>query len=317
MKNALFQSLCLIFVITGCSNNIDVPENLGEKIEFKLSLGGECVQIVEHSKANSNDVTAIQVYQRSAETGSKYSPYCYGLWDDATEISLTLNRGFVYRIETTYIPNAKNFVAVNEMSGAMRQPFTLAGSNGDGRVNNEFKYSSNNYFSLIALGQSAIIEGNSYSLYLRPDRDRYYGYIDDLVADKTSSISIETKRVVFGLKYDIKNFTHGEIIVKLNNVPDIVLTPQNFATTESIITLQGNSYELGGWSKVDYSELLNYSVDWKKADGSRVQVLSRSKQEFRRKLLYTLSIDLKSTQLPGDVGITHEDPVLGNGGVIQ
>lgn len=321
MKKAVWLAL-LASSMFCCQNQIAQHPQEDEKVKVKLELTSETGHTDRDlTKAVANDITAIQVQQRTNEAGSKYKSFCYGIFDNPSELTLELNKGYLYKLEITTVVDAKNRIATttDPSSGLMviRQPFTLTGSGADNRVQNKFIYTSSNYLNYISQGYTALpnASGSTYSLYNRPTTDRYYGVAEDFLADGAVGVKVETKRVVFGLKYEISGFNEGVIVVKLASAPAVEITPQSAATQQNLFTFNGSVYAVGEWVSDFYSEQIAYTVTWRKTDGTEVEVAARQ-GEFMRKKLYNLVIDLSRTSGSSSVEISKENGKLEGAGDI-
>lgn len=299
-----------------CTNKIETDVNQPEQTEVNLSLQGDYIQPA-YKAGESTDIIAIQVHQRANENGSKYKPYCYGLWDTTADINLTLNKGFLYRFETTIIPNAKNIIAASNIDGSMRQPFSVAGTKADSRVGNRFIYSTSNYFTYLTQGMSAIKDDKLYTIFNRPLLNRYHGSSVDVLAGDKNQIELTTKHVVFALKYEVTGFKDGTIRVSIKDSQPIILTPTTVATARTTICFHGSASETGiGWSDDQYSEIIPYTVHWVKNDNTEVLIM-QSESNFQRKMLYNMVIDLTQNENSGSIDIGKEDDGFGDGGNIN
>lgn len=309
----IFILTTIAILLYSCANKIETLP-VAEQIDVKFALTGEYAELQsQSSRVSLTDVLAIQVYQRTDEGGAKYKPYCYGLWDKISEVTLKLNKDFLYRVEATFIPNAKSLIAVTTPDGAMKQPFAVYGTGGDSRVANRSIYSTSNYLSGISQGTTALISGKSYNIFSRPTINRYYGEVNDIVAFDGLHIDMEVRRVAFGLKYEVVGFSEGELEIELKNAPVIVLTQANHASLQTIITFQGSTFETNEWTNDNYTESVSYAITWKKVDGTVVKIANKE-TNFQRKMLYNMKIDLRETHSSGNVNIKVEDGDLGDGG---
>lgn len=315
--NRVLLALFLLITTISCTNKIDDNRPVIDQFTLKLALTGDFKNNIEElaTKTDDNDMIAVQVYQKSTESGDKYKPYSYGLWNNNLQgAELKINKGFLYRFEATLVENAKDLIA-SSLEGAMRQPFYISGTGGDSRVNNKFIYSSINYFSGLHQGTSALINGKSYNLYSRPILNRYYTNLEDVTIEQDTQVILELKRIVFGLKYNVIGLTEGKVLIELEGVPKIELNNDNHSTLQSIICFQGSSIDIGDWMRSDYQEKIQYVVHWEKANGTKIEIL-KSGTYFQRKMLYTMEIDLTKTTSKVTIALSKDDDKLDDGGVI-
>lgn len=318
MKYFLF-SVCVLFATISCKNRIEDNTEPVEQLTIKFELNGDFKDEVEElsTKADGDDIIGVQVYQKSTVEGDKYKPYCYGLWNNnMAGAEIKVNKGFVYRFEATMVQNARTMIA-SSPEGAMKQPFAVSGTGGDSRVGNNFIYSSANYFSGLHQGSSSVLKDKNYTLFGRPNINRYYTNQEGITINESmTTINLDIKRVVFGVKYSIIGFTEGKVLVEFKNSPVIELPMDSYSTIQSIICFQGSSYEVGDWIRDDYSELIEYVVRWQKADGTTIKLIE-NQANFQRKKLYTMEIDLTKTDSKGNLIISKEDDELAEGGVVN
>ena len=99
---------CCLF-ITSCEKMSNVAEVEKELMTVKLSCIGEISDIIttplRSNVSDSKDLCAIQVH--TIDANGKTTPYAYGLFDNLSDVSITLVDGVQYRFKALYLKNAK------------------------------------------------------------------------------------------------------------------------------------------------------------------------------------------------------------------
>ena len=308
MKKLLFlTSILPAMMLAGCSEGENTLNGNGElpttdePKEYIVSLGfsGEITDITESplSKAATNDLYGIQVYS-SPSTADDYKPYAYGLFDNIDNIVIKLLEGYKYKFVSTMIVNGKNRIQIH--SGKYDLPF----SDGDGYMplNNNFVFSIINECSLFDAGVSVASEG----AFHRPAIERFYGEVSGYSPlGEDGMVTINMKKVVFGVKFIAEGLTEGILRIQLEESPDLEIIYPN-TEIEEIFTFQ-NQYPYGlTWTADDYSETIPVNITWQKNDGASIPLISRD-ITFKRNKLTTITIKVKDNSVNNGVDITTEN----------
>lgn len=313
----LFSILSVLLCLYSCSGGnsiieeptIEKPTNPKEYI-VNLGFSGEITNIEESplSRAVTNDLYGIQVYSKPS-SGSEYKPYAYGLFDDKANINIKLLEGYNYKFECTMIVDGKN--KIHNYNGGYSMPFSL--SMGEVTViQRAFIYSSSSYMNNIAYGASVEI-GNSGVLY-HSKTDRYYGQISDYNPVENGNVSINMKRVSFGLKVITEGLTEGRIKITLKDASDLYITYPNIEV-QDIFAFQGTYGPDADWISDTYSETIPLSMSWEKSDGAVVPLVTKD-ITFKRNKLTTITVKVKDNSINNGVDVSQENTPMGDGGNI-
>lgn len=309
MKKILFLLMGMC-VFLSCSKDTPIIEEVTTPKEFIVSLGfsGEITQIYESPlmrAAENNDLYGIQVYSMQVENGTQYQPYAYGLFDDKGSITVKLLEGYKYKFVSTMVVDGKSRI-LSSYEGYY-SPFFHGETT---PLTNSFTYTRDIYLSGLSRGSSFLSE--PHNIYARPNTDRYYGENEGYIPVEGGRVSINMKRVAFGVKVVVEGLTEGKIIIKLSEAPEMYI---DFPGTEiqQIFTFSDISF---CWVNDDYSETVTFSSNWSKANGETVPIASRD-ITFKRNKLTTIQIKISETTRDTGLNITTESAELGDGGIVN
>lgn len=297
MKNLLY--LFLIGVLFSCGGsgedelNPEEPDVNGEPKEYIVSLGmtGE-IEVSESpllGRASSDDLYGIQVNSKTW-TSISYSSYAWGIFDDKSKMKIRLLSGYQYNFQATVIKNGKKLIYSND--GLYSAPFYNL-------FTNEFSYEG-----AMSGVQNGMVSLEPQGLqYHHPNIDRYYGEVEDYTPTENGSILIDMKRVVYGLKFVADGLTEGKLKISVVGSPDQYITHGENNEVESIFSLYGGGNK---WIADDYSEIIEVSVIWEKADGASVQIIKSNNITVKRKHMTTVTIKVKDSSVNNGVEINQE-----------
>lgn len=191
--------ICFLFlvVLMGCSkNDTEIPTPIPPKpevsekpsvsndsITVSFKLGGDFKYSEEVlSRASSNDLYAVRVYQSQKELTTldvlpNVTMYATGYFDSPSNVVLKLAKNRYYHFEMAYIPNAKNLIH-QFPEGNYGIPFYAPYSEKQLKIN-EFLYSTDD---LDGLWTASASQGKSISSFLTQECDfntieRYNGVL--------------------------------------------------------------------------------------------------------------------------------------------
>ena len=135
--------------------------------------------------------------------------------------------------------------------------------------------------------------------------DSYIGQISIAAGAAPAGVAIPMRRAVFGIRYNVTNFSSGKLIADFSGVmPAKYLTPSEAAYQRFIYTAD----ELR-WNDSLYYSKVPVSLKWQKPDGSIV-TLGQKTIGFRRNVLTTLNVTIPAgggtvvNPVPIDTGFT-------------
>ena len=320
LRHFIFAAIAFIACAACQEKNItpEVPVQDQEVYTVQLGFGGEWDVTYEPlTRGNdNNDLYGIQVYSAPVDednTSTTWSHYAYALYDDVSNVSISLLKGFKYKFEASMVVDGKNKLKL--YSEGYSSPFFKNGSNYSPlNVTNGFIYSSTNYLST---GQSYSLEGlcsgvtylkGGHDSYDHPNTERYYGIFEDYVPEESSNdkVKIHMKRTSFGAKFIAqgKLATAGQLEINMKEAPVIILDLTQEKQHDDIYTFRyvkdAYDYQTG-----NYEEDIDVSINWyyQTEDGSTVTVpLGTHKITYKRNATTVVKINLENTNIDGGIG---------------
>ena len=318
-RHFIFAAMAFIACAACQEKNItpDAPAQDQEVYTVQLGFGGEwdvTYEPLTRGKDN-NDLYGIQVYSAPIDengTATTWTHYAYALYDDVTNASISLLKGFEYKFEATMVVDGKNKLKL--YSDGYSSPFYCYGIGYCLNVTNGFIYSSSSYLSY---GQSyysyGLSGGETYLAgrdgdYEHPNTERYYGIFEGYVPEESSNdkVKIHMKRTSFGAKFIAqgKLATAGQLEINMKDAPEIILDLTQEKQHDDIYTFRyvKNAYD---YQTGNYEEDIDVSIIWyyQTADGSTVAVpLGTHKITYKRNATTVVKINLENTNVEGGIG---------------
>lgn len=325
MKKFVF-SFFIAFVAMGCAKNENEDTDViipveAEYYTVSLSMKGD-ITITETplSRAGeSNDLYGINVYYDKEKDGNLNDIYGYGLFDNITDMAISLLTGYKYKFVCTLIKDGKDKLYYNATSSSSSniyrsigylEPFGSYYSNNttytsySGRpLGNEFILGGS---FLNNLGSGLTYTTNGLRDY--PTTDRYYGETTDYTPVKNGVVNIDMKRCVFGAKFIINGISDGTLYVTW---PNFFSSRQFTSDAEIAEVIYTFSDVEECWINADaYSEKFTFTLSWKRSNGI-TQNLDPLKVAFKRNVLTTVTINLNGASNDASLGINEENVPMG------
>jgi len=221
--NTIFFALLVASVVFGgCKKDKDdkvlSPEEEVEMVTVGMKSVGELVGTetpLTKSGGNAKPLWGIQVYlvtEREEQYYWEGAKVAYGVFDDISEVTLTLNKNRKYSIEATYMPNGQN--EIQYLGGCWAYPFSTIG--GAATPINQVIYNTSAYIHGLASG---VNDGGNLSNAKYNEMDRYYGFVAEYTPVEGGTIEIDMKRTVFGLTFigvNAEDFVYDNFVVQLD-----------------------------------------------------------------------------------------------------
>lgn len=318
--------LAIMLFSTSCSSDDVVTPDSQEPKEYTVSLGlsGEILEITQlplsRNSVDKNDLYGIQIYSKAKTSGAEYVPFAHGLFDDISNVSVTLTDNNYYKFEVTMVVDGKDKLATSLSTGSQSlgycEPFgTYYGSSAIVAVcNNTLTLSSewSTAFTGLNKGLSFLNETNdegSVDTYHTPNTDRYYGEMTGYTPSQNGTISIEMKRSVFGMKVKADGLNDGYLEVSVGGSPTMVLTSSSQEPTE-IYTFQELSALYA--NPTDYTESLQLIIKWHKYTTDDVITITDGMVNFVRLKQSYIKVNLIS-ETDNTFSITTENAAITQG----
>lgn len=286
MKNFklfLILALTVMMSMSACSNSDDgfqeppISSNVSDSISVKLSFGGE-ITFTETplSRSINNDLYALNIKQSSfpieGETFNNYNHYCYGYFDDLSNVTIKLKKEMYYHYELVLIPDGKNIIHKYDDN---TYGYPCQSNHGTTKGLNELTYSTHiTSYCMLDLGsaQPKGLVGKMPIQYLYNTIERYQGiYTNHYAVENSENVKIELNRWMFGIRLIVNDFNEGEIILKPSDDYGFsyTISPNDSGTTEweSIMEMPGvpNVGFPGLNTDNSYKELVNETWNQQKA----------------------------------------------------
>ena len=260
---AIAMLACIGF--TSCSKEVNEnPEP--ETYTVNLGWAGEILDVSYEpmTRATTDDLYGIQVYSLpksvEPEDDDDWDRYAYGLFDDPSDITITLASGYKYRFVATMVKDGKNRL-YKDYNEEYHFPFNTT-------LDNTFYYDSTKGMNTLDWGKTSLIEYDGYALY-RPNIERFYGELSDYIpGENNTNAKIEMKRTSFGAKFVAggKLAVDGKLEIQLEEAPKMEL--ELTAGDDKISDIFTFRYVDAAWAKDDYTEDIPVNFKWIRADGT-------------------------------------------------
>ncbi len=308
------KKLVLLFTLAlfaGCSEGTSTDTTIepAEPKSYTVSFGMEGEITIENTpltRASTDDLYGIQVWSKPAISTDDYVAYAYGLFDDKSKMTIKLLEGHLYKFQSTMVVDGKNVVRTDNLDDNFYwYPFAVEQET---QLENKFIWSTSNMHS-IKYGLTWTTGADGGSEYAdRPFVDRYYGEATDYAPVENGSVMIDMKRTVFGVKFIVNDLTEGELIINMEDSPQLTIVS---GTTEIEKLVTFNSVE-SAWITDNYTEDVPITITWKKADGVVVPLINQT-VTFTRKQLSTITIKIKDAGVGSDMDLILEAGDLADG----
>lgn len=286
-KSAVIALIACVGFVACSTESIETPpepEPQPETYTVKLGWAGEILDVSYEpmeTRAATDDLYGIQVYSKpNTEDYRSWSNYAYGLFDDPTNITITLQNGFKYKFVATMVKDVKSRIYYSY--GRYHEPFNVT-------LDNKFYYDSNVYMSLSSGYTSLTPEGRHYN---RPNIERFYGELIDYTPEESSTnAKIEMKRTSFGAKFVAggKLAVDGKLEIQIDTAPkmEMALTEGEDEISD-IFTFSDVD---AAWAKDDYTEDIEVSFKWIRTDGTEPP-LGTHKITFKRNTITVVEVNI-------------------------
>lgn len=260
-KSAILALLACVGIVA-CNNNSEVVPDEPETYTVQLGWAGEILDVSYEpmaTRAATDDLYGIQVYSKPKTAGDEtsWSNYAYGLFDDPSNITITLASGYKYKFVASMVRNGKNRIQKNDEEEYIH-PFNWT------KLDNKFYYDSTNKL-LMDSGNSSLQDG----LYVRPNIERFYGELSDYIPSESgTNAKIDMKRTSFGARFVAggKLAVDGKLEIQIDNAPKMELALT--ADADEISDIFTFKFVSNAWAKDDYAENIDVNFKWIRADGT-------------------------------------------------
>lgn len=199
---------------------VTTSDTLDVKLVGNVSVSEESLIT---SRAGSNDLIGVQIYQLTSLT-NKLKSYACGVFDDLDKITFKMVKGNHYLIRMNYYPNAKNIV-YNYSDGTYGNPFSYlygltsytinepvyySGTGSDGNTGDELPQLFSELYQPT--------EDRYSQSFKRGMTPRYLGELEDVTIEDETQIEIQLYLCMMGITLNVGNFTEGELNMTFEHV---------------------------------------------------------------------------------------------------
>ena len=257
-----FAAVCMIALcLVSCNKTNVQTEDLGEYVQVSLGFSMEAPIITTTPMTKAGEARnwyQIQVYS-AVEGKTNYGYYGYGFFDNVDNMLINLKRGYQYKFEVDMIVDGSEKI----------NRFSLVNSGWAG-ISNSFYLSSDEHIRY--LGEGYLYMRRPADTFNRPDVDRFYGITDGYVPKTSGKVTVDMKRVSFGVKFIAKEFTEGKLEIQIDQAPTMTLDSAKGNEIETVISFD-RTYS--AFLDNDYSENIAVNVILLKEDGIRVPLVAQ------------------------------------------
>lgn len=245
---------------------------------------------------STKKIYAINVYQKKDGAGS-YKKYAYGLFDDPSLMSITLESGSLYRFECS--ESCDDQESVYHDADGYWSPYKHNGA--PTPLDNQFVLSSKTNLDYIVEGSSKGWVNTSATDSIRcPRIYRYYATVSDFNPTESETISMELRRAIFGLRLIIAPPSDGTISLNYLFRNVTVAASDNTYDHEAVYAFNQISRACAD----GYSGGFPFELTWTRGDGT--QVIGRDTITLKRNVMTTLEINVEG-KTPSGFQITEEN----------
>ena len=330
MKKNLFPLFLALLVLSSCSKDEIANSSEKDAKVFTVSLGfsGEITSItssplnasapsvtLRSANATTVDLYGIQVYATPTSGGSE-TPYAYGLFDNLDSMKIKLMDGYKYRFECGMVPDGKNVLS-GGYGNSFNAPFRTSNDNGSATeyTLSTFKYSNSK--SMTGLNSGHVFNGTASLSWARPGMDRYYGTYSDYVPNEGGSVSINMKRMVFGVTVVAEGLTNGKLQIQISGAPQMEFAAPTTSSSNNIFTFANVGSPFASGTTDDYFEDIPVTFTWVKSDGVPVPIATNQTIRFTRNKLTTITVKIQDNNLNNGIGIILENTNMVTGDSIN
>lgn len=231
----------------------------------------------------------ISYKSKNAKSGAAYKPYAYGLFDDASKITIALGDSAVYSIECEESRDGEENIYHDGTT--YYAPYCHA-KNKPTELTNEFVFSATESLDSIAWGTTNISE-TSTTKY--PKRYRYYGIVNSFDASQSETLTIDLRRAIFGLHFIITPPEEGSLVIEYLHRTIEVKAEDEAYDNEAVYSFN----QLAKAIQNDYTGNVTFSLIWKHEDGS--STTSSQAITLKRNVMTVINV---STEAHAKTGFT-------------
>lgn len=248
---------------------------------------------------SSTDAYAINV---TYDNGN----YAYGLFDNVSDMTITLLSNHTYNFYCTLIKDARNTLffgqAFNNTYSGYAYPFQTSSSNST-RITNSFIVGSGTSFTGFNNGSAHLASTTSPSTSnatAYPNTNRFYGETLGYVPVHNGVINIYLKRAVFGARFVVSGVQEGTLNLTCG---DFFNQTVSNGTYERLYTFTNPATV----AKNDTPLVVTLTASYSSDRGSLWNLIQTQDIQFKRNVMTTVNIQLNPDLSAATFTITEEE----------
>ena len=278
------------------------------------SSGVTTSALLAYAKASADQgIYGVNVYFDKEKDGTTNDIYAYGVFDNVSDMTITLLSGYKYRFACTFVKNEEQSLYYGQYGGNTYQgyaePFQTNNSSST-QLGNSFVYSNNTgeYLSGIGYGDAVVYDLMTGEAYTQsyPSVHRYYGELDSFTPVVGGVATIPLKKTVFGLKLIVKGVPEGSLkaVVSANgtNLLEKTVTESDYISSSDLHSFT-NVYEC--WKnesdipgKVAWAFTSDRFYQWNMSASRSIT--------FKRNVLTTITVSVTPDSASGSISLVEE-----------
>lgn len=312
MKRYL-EVLFTVSILCSCKE-MPIEESFGAPIV--INLGFESDVTVSSSQSTrvgaDNGIYGINVYFDKERDGKTDDIYAYGLFDNVSDMTITLLSGYKFRFACTFAKNEAESLYYGQYGGNTYQGFAYPFQTNKARstqLGNAFVYSNNTgeYLSGLGDGYAVISTSSGYSSTSWPRIHRYYGELDSYSPVVGGVATIPLKKTCFGLKLIINGVPEGSLnaVVAADGTELLNQTVESSDyVSPSILRSYKNVYDC--WKN---ESTISGTVNWTYTSSrfSQWNLSGSSNITFKRNTLTTITVSVTPDSASSSISLTEEE----------
>ncbi len=296
-KSLLFASISFSLVgLSSCEKAI-VEENPDSPVTMNVvRLSPKVLKVQTQNDelpaaSDESKIYAINISYKNKNTksGTAFKPYAYGLFDDASLITIALPDSAVYNIECEESRNGEE--SIYHDGSVYYAPYYHA-KNKPTELTNEFVLSATESLDSIAWGTTNI-DKTSTTKY--PKRYRYYGTVSNFDASQSENLTIDLRRAIFGLHFLITPPDEGNLIIEYLHRTIEVKAGDSAYDNEAVYSFN----QIANAIQADYTGNVTFTLTWNHEDGR--STVSSQVITLKRNVMTVINV---STEAHSKTGFT-------------
>ena len=227
--------------------------------------------------------------------------FAYGLFNDVSDLSINLLKGYVYKFVASMVTDGVDRVA--SYDNKYNFPFyyfnPTTGSDVN-LLNNAFTFDSHCSMTALGNGATSLADGK---LYDHPNTERFYGEIDEYrPGSNGDKAKIQMKRTSFGAKFIAKGklADEGIVTIQIPSAPAITIDLSAGEKQVSDVFTFKDVYS--AWADNQHTETLDVNIIWMREDSTVVPFGTHS-VTYKRNATTVVNIQIDDSSESSGMGV--------------